>query len=232
MICICIGEPTVKHCKKILLDPDVEMAEIRLDGAHLSVKEIQTIFSMHPRLIATCRPGNHTRKEREIILVTAIIAGAAFVDIEIEADPAFKEKLIQTARVQECQVILSYHNFETTPPQNELETILNQCFSNGGNIAKVACQVHSVSDCLRLFSLYDYHPPNVKINNKTGSEKNGDSYQIIAIGMGEKGKITRVAAPFLGAPFTYASIVAGLETAPGQVDADILGKIYRLLSSE
>lgn len=230
MICICIGEPTVKHCRKILPDPDVEMAEIRLDGTYLSAKEIQTIFSIHPRLIATCRPGNHTRKEREIVLATAIIAGAAFVDIEIEADPAFKEELIQTARVQGCRVILSYHNFEITPPRDELETIVNQCISDGADIVKVACQVHSVSDCIRLLCLYDLHHPNVKIDNKTDSKKTGDSCQIIAIGMGEKGKITRVAAPFLGAPFTYASIVTGLETAPGQVDADTLGKIYRLLN--
>ncbi|NIM16438.1 MAG: type I 3-dehydroquinate dehydratase [Candidatus Aminicenantes bacterium] len=232
MICICIGEPTVKHCKKILLDPDVEMAEIRLDGAYLSANEIQTIFSLHPRLIATCRPGNHTGKERKKVLVTAIIAGAAFVDIEIEADPAFKEELIQIAHVQGCQVILSYHNFETTPPRGDLETIVNQCISDGADIVKVACQVHSVSHCLRLLSLYDFHHPEVKIDKETGSEKTGDSCQIIAIGMGEKGKITRVAAPFLGAPFTYASIVTGLETAPGQVDADTLGKIYRLLSSK
>jgi 3-dehydroquinate dehydratase-1 len=212
------------------LDPDVEMAEIRLDGAYLSAHEIQTIFSLHPRLIATCRPGNHTRKERKKVLVTAIIAGAAFVDIEIEADPALKEELIQTARVQGCRVILSYHNFETTPPRGELETIVDQCISDGADIVKVACQVHSVSHCLRLLSLY--HHPKVKIDNETGSEKTGNSCQIIAIGMGEKGKITRVAALFLGAPFTYASILTGLETAPGQVDADTLGKIYRLLSSE
>jgi 3-dehydroquinate dehydratase-1 len=228
MICICIGEPIVKHCRKILLDPDIEMAEIRLDGANLSAHEIQTIFSMHPRLIATCRPGNHTGKERKIVLATAIIAGAAFVDIEVEAEPAFKDELIQTAHVQGCRVILSYHNFETTPPRGELETILDQCVSDGADIVKVACRVHSVSHCLRLFSLY--HHPKVKIGNETGSEKTGDSCQIIAIGMGDKGKITRVAAPFLGAPFTYASIVTGLETAPGQVDADTLGKIYRLLN--
>jgi 3-dehydroquinate dehydratase-1 len=224
MICICIGEPAVEFCKKILVDPDVEMAEIRLDGAGLTPVEIQTVFSLHSRLIATCRPGKHTRDERAKILTTAIEAGAAFVDLEIEADPAFRNELIQTARDQECRVILSYHNFENTPDRKELEAIVDQCFSAGADIVKVACQVHSMSDCIRILSLYN-HP---EINHKNDTP--GELRQIIAVGMGEKGKITRVAAPFLGAPFTYASILRGLETAPGQLDGNTLGKIYRLLN--
>ena len=55
---------------------------------------------------------------------------------------------------------------------------------------------------------------------------------MIALGMGKKGKITRLAAPLLGAPFTYASPAAGSETGPGQLEMDTLIKIYSLLSEQ
>jgi len=45
--------------------------------------------------------------------------------------------------------------------------------------------------------------------------------------MGQKGKITRVAAPLLGAPFAYASFKPGSETAEGQLDRKSLKTILK-----
>jgi 3-dehydroquinate dehydratase-1 len=223
MICISIGEPDVEFCKKVLQDPETEMAEIRLDGIELSAADIQHIFSLHPRLIATCRPGRHNDDQRKKKLIAAMVAGALYVDIEIEAKQDFKQELIQIARVQGTRVIISYHNHESTPSRSELERNVDRCFSFGADIAKIACAVHSESDSARLLSLYDY----VK---KT---EQGDSIrQLVAIGMGEKGTITRVAGPLLGAPFTYASILAGWETAPGQLDIKTMSKIYQLINPQ
>ena len=47
--------------------------------------------------------------------------------------------------------------------------------------------------------------------------------------MGKPGKITRIAAPFLGAPFTYAAWNEKLATAPGQLTVDELMDIYDVL---
>ena len=41
--------------------------------------------------------------------------------------------------------------------------------------------------------------------------------RLIAFGMGDLGKITRIVAPFLGAEFTYAAMDEGDPTAPGQI---------------
>jgi 3-dehydroquinate dehydratase-1 len=216
MICLCIGKPSVALCQELL--PGVELAEIRLDGAALSPNEIQQIFTLHANLIATYRPNFETEStgKRKMALLTAVEAGAAYVDIEIEAGAAYKKEIMQTARLQECQVILSYHNYENTPSKKQLGTIIEQCFSEGADIAKIACQVHSEADSARILSLYDY----------PGQLHQG---KITAIGMGEKGKITRLAAPLLGAPFTYASLSTGKETAPGQLDKDTLEKILGLV---
>jgi 3-dehydroquinate dehydratase-1 len=48
--------------------------------------------------------------------------------------------------------------------------------------------------------------------------------------MGEKGRVTRILAPLLGSPFTYASYEAGKETAPGQIEDKRLEEMIRLLS--
>lgn len=218
MICLCIGKPSVALCQELL--PGVELAEIRLDGADLSGNEIQRIFTLHANLIATYRPnfGAESTEKRKMALLTAVEAGAAYVDIEIEADTLYKKEIMQAARLQKCQVILSYHNHENTPSKKQLETIIEQCFSQGADIAKIVCQVHSEADSARILSLYDY----------PGRLHRG---KITALGMGEKGKITRLAALLLGAPFTYASQSEGKETAPGQLDKKTLEKILGWMSS-
>lgn len=69
----------------------------------------------------------------------------------------------------------------------------------GADVAKVATQVNSKADNARLLSLYS--------NEKA----------LVVLGMGEKGKITRLIASLLGAEFTFASMDDGEATAPGQI---------------
>jgi 3-dehydroquinate dehydratase len=49
--------------------------------------------------------------------------------------------------------------------------------------------------------------------------------------MGKEAQITRIAAPLLGAPFTYAALESGRETAPGQLDKDTLAALLKLLKN-
>jgi len=106
MICLCIGKPSVALCQELL--PGVELAEIRLDGAELSPHEIQRIFTLHANLIATFRPnaGDEAPEKRKMALLTAVEAGAAYVDIEIEAGTLYKKEIMQTARQQHAGRVL------------------------------------------------------------------------------------------------------------------------------
>jgi len=144
-------------------------------------------------------------------LLTAIKAGSDYVDLEIETTENFKDDVIKAARDNGCKIIISYHNFGTTPHREELEEIVESCYYRGADIVKVACMVHSEAESARLVSLYE------------------DFNGIISIGMGDKGKITRIAAPLFGAPFTYASFSYEKETAKGQISMDSLKNIYREL---
>lgn len=206
-ICVAVAEPTVEKCMAAL--KGVNFAEIRID----KIKErplgegLMKIFSSPAKLIATCRPNGLGENERKTVLLHAIEAGAAYVDVEVEAGDAYKREIIDAARAKGCKVIVSYHNYEKTPNRAELEQIADWCFESGADIAKIACMVNSEADNARLLGLLD------------------TDRSIIVIGMGEKGKITRITAPLLGSPFTFASLSEGKETAEGQFDAKKLEKL-------
>ncbi len=212
MICLAISEKNIEKCLSLL--EKVELAEIRLDLTDFSVEEIQKVFSHSTPTIATCRPDKMGTKDQMERLTAAIKAGAAYVDIEIEAEKEQQEALIAVARQFNCKVIISYHNFEKTPGLKELYSIVDQCYALGADIAKLATFCNSQADSARLLSLYS--------NNKA----------LVALGMGAYGKITRIVAPLLGAEFTFAAIDEGEETAPGQIGYSRMKAIIENLNKE
>ena len=116
MICISIAEPTVEKCLAAL--DGISFAEIRIDGMAADEEDIRRIFSGHQRLIATCRPGDISEGKRKALLLAALKAGAAYVDIEFDAEEKFKKDIVGAAAVSAgCQVIVSSHNFDGTPPR-------------------------------------------------------------------------------------------------------------------
>ncbi|MEJ5264033.1 MAG: type I 3-dehydroquinate dehydratase [Bacteroidales bacterium] len=212
MICVSISESNFEKCLELV--KKFELAEVRLDLCRFNTSQIEKIFSSGQRLIATYRPSKEvTGKERAEGLLAAIRSGAKYVDVEIETDYAFKHNIITEAVIHNCDVIISYHNFEHTPTLEQLKIVINQCFDMGANVAKVACMVNEPSDNARLLALYQ------------------SGKRIVALGMGELGKISRIAAPFLGAEFTFASANDEFSTAPGQISYYKLNTIIELLKN-
>lgn len=211
MICISIADVTADEAKKIITEN--ELCEVRMDKITLTSEDIKSVFSAGGKTIATYRPSEGLGESARIAsLALAIQSGASYVDIEVETDELFKAELVRQAKKYGCRVIISYHDFTKTPVMRELEQILNWCFESSPDIAKIACQVNSIEDNARLLSIYSFN-------------KN-----VISIGMGELGKITRIAATLLGAPFTYAAIDSSRKTAPGQMDTASLKKIINMIS--
>ncbi|MDH7513996.1 MAG: type I 3-dehydroquinate dehydratase [Clostridiales bacterium] len=216
MICVSVGTTSFAACRRII--KNLDCAEIRLDKARFCLEEVREIFSSHSNLIATFRPGAVSEKEREGILLEAIRSGAKYVDLELESSKFFKQRILREARQRGCQVIMSYHDFRRTPAKEKLRRAMDKCFSQGADIVKIACQVNSRRDVFRILSLYE--------------NQNAEQGRIVALGMGEKGKLTRVAALLLGSPLTYASLKEGSETAEGQIDYKSLKKILSLLKAK
>jgi len=206
MICVSLAEKDPAKCLEVL--DQVEMAEIRLDLCGFTDEDIKRIFSARKKLIATCRPGSYPDAERMHRLKVAIDAGATYVDLEYEAPPDIRNPMVDYAHHCHCDVIISYHNYESTPALSELERIMCHCFELGADLAKIATQVNVNRDNSKILSLYK--APG----------------RLVAIGMGELGKISRIMAPFLGAEFTYASLSDDSATGPGQISYTRLNQFF------
>lgn len=196
-ICVSIANTSFENILGVL--EKVGMAEIRIDLLDLMPNQLEMVFSSHNNLIATCRQGRYDELQRASLLSRAMEAGAAWIDLEIETSPEWRKPLIELAQSKKCRIIISWHCFGKTPDDKELYEIVDSLYSAGADVAKIACLSNNRTDSARILTLYS------KYRN------------LVAIGMGNKGLITRIAALSLGAPFTFASL-EGNSTAPGQID--------------
>ncbi len=212
MICVSLAEESLDACFAALRN--IDFAEIRLDKMNLSADDTRMLFSAHRRLIATCRPGSMDDERRKRLLIAAIDAGAAYVDVEVDSHQAFRDYVVSRARSRGCTVIVSFHDYEKTPRRRELEASVTECLRARADIVKISTMVRSARDNARLLGLLDR------------PEK------IVVIGMGEMGRITRIVAPLLGSPFTFASASPGRETAEGQIDEATLRNLMRIAHIE
>ncbi|HDR67804.1 MAG TPA: type I 3-dehydroquinate dehydratase, partial [Bacteroidaceae bacterium] len=174
----------------------IELVELRLDLLKEPPARLIKAIDKNIKIIATCRPGNLPEGERINILKDSIKAGVNFIDVEIETDPDAIADLKKLSIQNGCKLILSWHDFKETPGKADLVSRMESCYRRGADIAKIACMVKGREDILNLMSLYAL--PGRKV----------------VLGMGRMAGITRVAAPFLGAEFTYATTSRAEETAP------------------
>ena len=220
MICTCIQNKTYGEILDLL--QDLEMAEIRLDLCALSDEEITELFAQTDiPLIATCRAANTPGQdgipspgwsEAERKLTLAVQAGARFADLEIEAPSEVSRRFQKLCRECGTELIRSCHDFEGTPDEKGLQMALARCFRYGADIAKIVTMCHTPEDAARIEGLYSIILEDV------------DSLQgrLIAFGMGEEGRNTRIRCLRRGAPFTYACLTEEEATAPGQFTTDEL----------
>ena len=208
MICTSLQNKTYGEILSILEDPAVEMAEIRLDRCPLTDEQIEALFAdSDTPLIATCRIAESPSPlEAERRLRLAIEAGARFADLEIEAPAQTSKNFQHLCRKRGTEIIRSYHNFEETPDDEVLQMALARCFRYGADIAKIVTACHAPEDAVRLEALYSLALADV------------DSLQgrLVAFGMGEAGRQSRLECLRRGAPFTYAALSEDEATAPGQ----------------
>ena len=200
MICVSIIEKNIAQCVEIL--GKCKMAELRFDRIHPKISEIKTLLSVKIPIIATCRSGLYSDEQRLEILSEAIKNGATCVDIEIDSAEEYRQKLIATAKCNNCKIIISYHNFSETPDENVLKNIIFQAKKYHPDLIKIATTAQTLADAIRMVDLQ-------KKNRK-----------IIAFAMGERGTFSRLMSYKCGAPFIYAAYNHDSKSADGQLTVD------------
>jgi 3-dehydroquinate dehydratase/shikimate dehydrogenase len=219
-ICVALGLPRVEtlleHARREIENGETFL-EFRLD--YLDCPEnglpaIKEFLAAHPEatLLATCRRHhNHGRFNGSIehelaILNSAIDHGAHAVDVEIETAEAVISKL--PALRDRARLIISWHNFETTP---NLEVALRRLTRVPADAYKLVTTARKPSDVGRVLAVGKHNP-------KT---------PLVILAMGETGFATRVLSPACNGIFTYAAPTSAEGTAAGQVSSRLLRKQYR-----
>lgn len=114
-------------------------------------------------------------------------------------------------------IVGSYHNFKETPSKNEILSIFRNMERSKADILKIAVMPNSPKDVLNLLDAsYEMY---------TNTDK-----AIIAISMGDLGKISRISAGLFGSYLTFASL--GEKSAPGQLSLEELTKAIKALKTQ
>lgn len=148
--------------------------------------------------------------ERLQILAEAEGLGAEHIDVELAACEQFQSLRTAPLPGHFAKLILSHHNFERPLTKAEVETIRVEMRGAKADIFKIAMMATNALDNALVFETL-----------ATAEEPT------IFLAMGEMGQVSRIAAAKYGAYLTFASVGAGRESAPGQVDTERLTSFFR-----
>jgi 3-dehydroquinate dehydratase-1 len=151
--------------------------------------------------------GNEARRVEK--LLQAVELGAHMVDIELQTRNL--DKIVQAVK-KRTECILSFHDLEKTPSLDEMKKIVQRQLSAGADICKVVTTARSFEDNIAVLQLIREFP----------------GLRLLSFAMGPLGYTSRALCPLAGGDFTYASMVKGKESAPGQVTVKELTEIYRI----
>ena len=186
--------PLIATCRIASLAQRVAAEGDLLDDAGKVLSE-QGLYASQPR-----KGRNPAEELAENQLLKAIEAGAKYVDLEVEAPPMMGRKIRQACQEYGTMLIRSFHDFEGTPPEATLLSLLEKGRRFGGEVVKIVTTATCKADADRVMALYREAVPGT----------------LVAFCMGPEGRESRLEALKQGAPFTYACLTAEEATAPGQ----------------
>lgn len=153
------------------------------------------------------------------LLKEILISGTAdMIDVELFAGDEFVRDIIAYAHTCGTYVIVSNHDFESTPLQIEIVSRLVRMQSLGADIAKVAVMPNSKEDVLTLL---------------TATLQAKEQYMeipVITMSMAKDGVISRIAGEIFGSCITFGA--AGKVSAPGQIYAKELEKVLEIIHTQ
>ena len=171
------------------------------------------IFTLRAEAEGGMRPlSQDLRRE---VLARVIDSGFAdIIDIELGNGAAFVAPVVASARARGVRVILSFHDFQKTPPNDVLEEAIAAMVRQGADIAKVACMPTDAHDVLRLLDV------------TLAARQTFPATPLCTMSMGRLGVLTRVAGFLYGSDMSFA--VGQTASAPGQIP---IGELRRLMDA-
>jgi 3-dehydroquinate dehydratase I len=208
-----VASVTTLHEAKEAVALGADIIEARVDLAtEIPRVLVEKIFKLDKPIIVTVRPawegGAFKGSDSERVgILNQLMPMADYIDVELRAKNI--DELIALTEGSEAHTIVSYHDFEKTPPVKEMIDILARCHEKG-DIAKLAVMPRDLQDVLNLLEA-------------THRAKR----PVCTIAMGEIGAHSRIIAPLYGSLLTYGYVKKPV--APGQMRVDKIVEGLRLL---
>jgi 3-dehydroquinate dehydratase-1 len=214
-ICVSIGANTIEELSSSInkaLDLS-DFLEIRFDFLDRSEipSSIKIIESIKSRSVFTLRSSEQQGKfkgnEFERLKLLKLLYNTNPMLLDVEYDTIIADYPLKNYLKDKSNVLISWHNFFSTPSDEYLEKKIYEMKKFSNNI-KLVTMATNVTDSLRLLNLYSKFK----------------DINLITFAMGDCGIISRILCPIYGSPFTYGSLEKSI--APGQLSVIEMRGIY------
>jgi 3-dehydroquinate dehydratase-1 len=155
--------------------------------------------------------------ETQVIALYAAVCESNTIDLIDYEMANDKDNIVQVrgaARVNNVQLVLSFHNFSHTPGLDYLKEKFLLADQLGADVAKVAVMPRNLDDVLTLLTATRHASKTLHI-------------PLISMSMGPLGAMTRLFGWVFGSALTFA--VGAASSAPGQVPIEDLNTVLQIL---
>ncbi|HFG6862976.1 type I 3-dehydroquinate dehydratase [Acinetobacter baumannii] len=220
-------EQALAQAQVIANTADVDLAEFRIDLLSFASDTKQVIALGHELkkilgnkpMIATIR----TKNEGGQLEISDVDYGKTYqaylknpfmdwLDVEMFRDQKVVSDIVQKAHQKKVLIVMSNHDFQKTPSQDEIEKRLLKQDQMGADILKIAVMPKSKQDVFTLMNA------TLKVSQQT-------TKPLLTMSMGQLGTISRVATANMGGSYSFGMI--GQASAPGQIDVTKLKQILQ-----
>lgn len=226
MICISVVPANNEEALSLLgrALPLADLVELRID--RIEKPELpMLLYAGRERIVVTNRRRDEggffasCETRRLALLHEAVELGARYVDVEQRTGARAVGRLADAVRSRggRTGLIVSHHDLAGTPSAKALAGRLKACRALGADVVKIVTLANRAEDNLRVLEI-------LPLAREMGQDA-------IAFCMGERGRLSRVAAPLLGSRWSYASLEKGAASAPGQLTVGEMRTILGMLQS-
>lgn len=220
-------EQALAQAQVIANTADADLAEFRIDLLSFASDTKQVIALGHELkkilgnkpMIATIR----TKNEGGQLEISDVDYGKTYqaylknpfmdwLDVEMFRDQKVVSDIVQKAHQKKVLIVMSNHDFQKTPSQDEIEKRLLKQDHMGADILKIAVMPKSKQDVFTLMNA------TLKVSQQT-------TKPLLTMSMGQLGTISRVASANMGGSYSFGMI--GQASAPGQIDVTKLKQILQ-----
>lgn len=140
---------------------------------------------------------------------------ADMVDVELFSGDKAVAELVGLAKENDVKIIMSNHDFKTTPDADIIVNRLRKMQDLGADIAKIAVMPENKIHVLKL------------LEATAAMSAEYAHIPIVVISMGKEGAISRMSGELFGSAVTFA--VLGKASAPGQIPVRELADIMKAI---